>query len=87
LAPYVEKYFAAVADIYEARTAEMAQDIITGLYPYFATSQATIERTDRYLKEEQPSAAPRRILIEARDGLARALRAQQRDITATAAPR
>jgi aminopeptidase N len=84
LAPYVEKYFGAVADIFETRTAEMAQDIITGLYPYFATSQATIDRTDSYLREMRPSAAPRRILIEARDGLARALRAQQRDITATA---
>ena len=59
----------------------MAQDIINGLYPHYATSQSTVDRTDRYLREEQPGPALRRMLLEARDGLARALRAQQRDIT------
>jgi aminopeptidase N len=84
LTPYAEKYFDAVADIYRSRTAEMAQDIITALYPFVATSQETVERTDRYLRDEQPGPALRRMLIEARDGLARALRARERDITATA---
>jgi aminopeptidase N len=84
LEPYVEKYFDAVAGIYEVRSAEMAQAIITGLYPYSASTQATVDRTDRYLREEQPGPALRRMLVEARDGLARALRAQQRDITSTA---
>ena len=62
----------------------MVEDIITGLYPYSATSQATVDRTDAYLREEQPGPALRRMLLEARDGLARSLRAQQRDINATA---
>jgi aminopeptidase N len=84
LAPYVEKYFDAIEDIYRSRTAEMAQDIITGLYPYSATTQATVDRTDTYLREAQPGPALRRMLLEARDGLARALRAQQRDLSATA---
>jgi aminopeptidase N len=85
LAPYAEKYFDVIAEIYRTRTAEMAQEIINGLYPYFATSQATVERTDTYLRDQQPGPALRRMLLEARDALARALRAQQRDITATAA--
>jgi aminopeptidase N len=84
LAPYVERYFDAVAEIYRTRSAEMAQDIITGLYPYFASEQSTVDRTDAYLRTEQPGPALRRMLLEARDGVARALRAQQRDITATA---
>jgi aminopeptidase N len=84
LAPYVEKYFGAIDEIYRTRTAEMAQDIINGLYPYSATTQSTVDRTDTYLRAEQPGPALRRMLLEARDGLARALRAQQRDITATA---
>jgi aminopeptidase N len=84
LAPYVEKYFASIGEVYRSRSSEMAQDIIIGLYPYSATSQATVDRTDRYLREEQPGPALRRMLLEARDGLARALRAQQRDITAMA---
>jgi aminopeptidase N len=84
LAPYVGKYFDAVEAIYRDRTAEMAQDIITGLYPYSASNQATVDQTDAYLREAQPGPALRRILLEARDGLARALRAQARDITASA---
>jgi aminopeptidase N len=84
LAPYVEKYFGAVEELYQTRSTEMAQDIITGLYPYTATSQATVDRTDAYLREEQPGPALRRMLLEARDGMARSLRAQQRDINATA---
>jgi aminopeptidase N len=84
LAPYVDKYFDAIADIYRTRTSEMGQEIINGLYPYFATSQDTVEATDRYLREEQPGPALRRMLLEARDGLARALRAQHNDINATA---
>jgi aminopeptidase N len=86
LAPYAVKYFDAIADIYRTRSSEMAQDIITGLYPYFATTQATVDRTDDYLRTEQPGPALRRMLQEARDGLARALRAQQRDVSATPDP-
>jgi aminopeptidase N len=84
LAPYVEKYFGAIDEIYRTRSAEMAQDIINGLYPYSAATQATVDRTDSYLREQQPGPALRRMLLEARDGLARALRAQERDINATA---
>ncbi|HTW21902.1 MAG TPA: aminopeptidase N [Mycobacteriales bacterium] len=83
LAPYIEKYFDAIGELYRTRSAEMAQDLITGLYPYVATGQATVDRTDAYLRQEQPGPALRRMLLEARDGMARALRAQQRDITAT----
>jgi aminopeptidase N len=84
LTPYVEKYFDAIDDIYRTRSAEMAQDIITGLYPYAASTQDTVDRTDAYLAERAPGPALHRMLLEARDGLARALRAQQRDISATA---
>ncbi len=84
LAPYVEKYFDSIEEIYRTRSSEMAQHIVTGLYPYTATTQATVDRTDAYLRNEQPGPALRRMLLEARDGLARALRAQQRDISATA---
>jgi aminopeptidase N len=83
LTPYVEKYFDAIDDIYRTRSAEMAQDIITGLYPYAESTQETVDRTDAYLAERSPGPALHRMLLEARDGLARALRAQQRDISAT----
>jgi aminopeptidase N len=79
LAPYVDRYFAAIGDVYRTRSAEMAQQVIAGLYPYWATDASTVERTEAYLREENPGAALRRMLLEGRDSLARALRARARD--------
>jgi aminopeptidase N len=81
--PYVEKYFEIVGDLYQTRTLEMAQQVAIGLYPTVVAEQATVDRTDEYLRTAQPGPALRRLLLESRDGLARALRAQQRDREAT----
>ncbi len=80
LTPYVERYFAAIGELYRTRSSEMAQNLINGLYPYWATNAATLERTERYLRTEQPGPSLRRMLLEGRDSLERALRAQQFDI-------
>jgi aminopeptidase N len=87
LAPYTDRYFAAIGEIYRSRSAEVAQNLISGLYPYWATSTETLDRTEAYLRAEKPGPALRRMLLEGRDSLARALRAQQRDISGTSAPR
>jgi aminopeptidase N len=79
LMPYLDAYFEAIGDLYRTRSTEMAQQLVTGLYPMWATDASTVERTDAYLRDEQPGAALRRMLVEARDALARALRAQARD--------
>ena len=79
LEPYVDAYFAAIGEIYRTRSSEMAQYLIAGLYPYWATDAATVARTDAYLNDEQPGAALRRMLLEGRDAVARALRSQERD--------
>ena len=81
LAPYVERYFSVIAEVWRTRTAEMAQNVVTGLYPTLLVSPELVERTDAYLAGELP-ASLRRLLLEARDGTARALRAQQRDAAA-----
>ncbi|HVV77500.1 MAG TPA: aminopeptidase N [Mycobacteriales bacterium] len=80
LAPYVEAYFAAIGEVYRTRSAEMAQQVIAGLFPYWATDAETIARTEAYLSEKQPGAALRRMLLEGRDALARALRSRERDL-------
>ncbi|HVS67979.1 MAG TPA: aminopeptidase N [Mycobacteriales bacterium] len=85
LEPYVDSYFRAIGDVYRTRSAEMAQQVIVGLYPYWATDETTIERTEAYLRDEQPGAALRRMLLEGRDALARALRSRERDMSAAAA--
>ena len=85
LRPYVDRYFAAVERLWADRTTEMAQNLVVGLYPALLPEQSTLERTDDYLRRAQPVPALRRLLIEGRAGVARALRAQRLDAAAAAA--
>ncbi|MEW9873999.1 aminopeptidase N [Arthrobacter sp. HS15c] len=81
LEPYAEKYFAAVPGIVATRTHALAQQIVVGLYPAQLTTQATIDRTDEFLAAlPAESAALRRMMLENRDGVARALRARAADV-------
>jgi aminopeptidase N len=81
LEPYAEKYFQAVPGIVETRTHALAQQIVVGLYPSLLTTQATVDRTDGFLASLPPEgAALRRMMLENRDGVARALRARAADV-------
>jgi aminopeptidase N len=80
LEPYVEKYFDAVPGIVASRTHALAQQIVVGLYPSQLTTQATVDRTDKFLASlPAESAALRRMMLENRDAVARALRARAAD--------
>ncbi|MEU6676062.1 aminopeptidase N [Streptomyces sp. NPDC046925] len=79
LAPYTEKFFAAVKGAWDSRSHEMAQQIAVGLYPSIQVSQATLDATDAWLSSAAPSAALRRLITESRAGVERALRAQEAD--------
>jgi aminopeptidase N len=81
LLPYRDRYFQVIADAWERRTSEMAQQIAIGLFPILLVEQATIDRTDVFLREAQPVPPLRRLVRENRDNVARALRAQARDHT------
>jgi aminopeptidase N len=81
LEPYAEKYFEAVPEIVANRTHALAQQIVVGLYPAQLTTQATVDRTDKFLAElPADSSALRRMMLENRDGVARALRARAADV-------
>lgn len=83
LEPYSEKYFEAVPGIVAERTHALAQQIVVGLYPAQLTSQVTVDRTDEFLASlPEESAALRRMMLENRDGVARALRARAADVQA-----
>ncbi|MFI1968195.1 aminopeptidase N [Streptomyces cinnamoneus] len=82
LAPYAEKYFAVVKDVWEKRSHEMAQQIAVGLYPLLQVSQETLDATDAWLASAEPNAALRRLVTESRAGVERALRAQAADAAA-----
>ncbi len=79
LAPYADRYFAALKDVWGALSHEMAQQIVVGLYPRLQISRATLEATDAWLESAQPAPALRRLVVEARSGVERALRAQAVD--------
>ena len=78
LEPFAKRYFDVVGDIWENWSPDMAQTFVSGAYPV-AISQQTIAMTDEFIARQQPPAALRRLLVENRDGVQRALRAQECD--------
>ncbi|MDH6113273.1 aminopeptidase N [Kitasatospora sp. MAP12-15] len=79
LAPFTAKYFAALQSVWDSRSHEIAQQIIGGLYPVYQVEQATLDATDAWLAEAEPVPALRRMVIESRAGIERALKAQAAD--------
>ncbi|MFZ3416637.1 aminopeptidase N [Arthrobacter sp. 3Tela_A] len=80
LEPYSQRYFDSLREVWATRTHEIAQQIVVGLYPARLTTQETVDRTDAFLEslgDEAP--ALRRLLLENRDGVVRALKAQAAD--------
>ncbi|WP_433122037.1 aminopeptidase N [Arthrobacter koreensis] len=80
LEPYSQRYFDSLREVWASRTHEIAQQIVVGLYPARLTTQETVDRTDAFLDslgDEAP--ALRRLLLENRDGVVRALKAQAAD--------
>ncbi|MFE2272214.1 aminopeptidase N [Streptomyces lavendulae] len=80
LAPYADRYFEVIERIWAQRSIQIAIHVVKGLYPMLQDSPATVGATDAWLAAH-PEAAPalRRLVLESRDDLARALRAQARD--------
>jgi aminopeptidase N len=81
LEPFATRYFDVVGDIWRDWSSDMAQTFATVAYPA-AITERTIEMTDAYIARTQPPAALRRLIMERRDGTARALRAQACDRSA-----
>ncbi|MDX6333036.1 MAG: aminopeptidase [Streptosporangiaceae bacterium] len=79
LAPYATRYFEVVGDVWQNWSSDMAQGFATNAYPLTQISERTVELTDAYIAEADPPAALRRLLLEGRDSLQRALRCQARD--------
>ncbi|MEU7641195.1 aminopeptidase N [Streptomyces sp. NPDC039016] len=84
LAPYTAKYFEAVKDVWDNRSHEMAQQVVVGHYPALQVSQETLDATDAWLAQADPSPALRRLVTESRAGVERALKARAADAAAGA---
>jgi aminopeptidase N len=79
LEPYREKYFEVVGDVWRNWSSAMAQDFVSGVYAVGPISRETVAMTDAYIRAADPPAALRRLLVEGRDDVLRALRCQERD--------
>jgi aminopeptidase N len=76
--PYVEPYFAVIPDVWERRTSELAQNVVFGLFPDFA-SDDVVERAEAFLADPANPPALRRLVAEGRDDTVRSLRGRARD--------
>ncbi|MEU2359000.1 aminopeptidase N [Streptomyces misionensis] len=82
-APYAQKYFAAIERVWRERSIQIGMDVVSGLFPALQDRPETLAATDAWLQAHQDAApALRRLVLEARDDLARALRGQECDAEA-----
>jgi aminopeptidase N len=82
LEPFIDRYFTVLCDVWATRTNEIAQRIVNGFFPSMLVDPRTLEATDAFLSSQNPTPALRRLVLEGRDGVARSLRAQERDRSA-----
>ncbi|MEV8522833.1 aminopeptidase N [Streptomyces sp. NPDC052000] len=86
IAPYASKYFEAIERVWAERSIQIGMDIVKGLFPGLQGDERTLAATDAWLTGHQDAApALRRLVLEARDDLARSLRGQACDAAAAAA--
>ena len=81
LAPYADKFFAKVSDLWATRSPHMAQLLVNGLYPVLIVEQRVVDAVDAILTQDVATVPPplRRLLLEQRDGTLRTLRGQALD--------
>jgi aminopeptidase N len=81
LKPFREKYFGAIAGVWQRRSSEVAQTVVVGLYPSWDISQAGLDAADEFLADPDVPPPLHRLVIEGRAGVERALRARAFDAT------
>jgi aminopeptidase N len=79
LAPYVERFFDDLPKVWANRDLEVSLSFGRGLYPHLIVDRSMVERTDAYLGNGDVPGPVRRLLLEGRDGILRALRTRRKD--------
>jgi aminopeptidase N len=80
LVRYVEKYHAMLNTLWASRTHAIAESVVEGFYPSALASRELVDASQSWLDANpDATAALRRVISENRDGVTRALAAQQRD--------
>jgi aminopeptidase N len=85
LAPYMQRYFDEVSDVWARRSSELAQSVVVGLFPSWTStiSPATVAAADAFLEDDSVPSALRRLVREGRADVLRALRAREVDAAAS----
>jgi aminopeptidase N len=78
-APYLQRYFEVVGEVWATRDSEPAQDFVQLAYPAYQVAVATVAATDSWLASAGHPAPLRRLIAEGRDGIVRALKARAKD--------
>jgi aminopeptidase N len=76
LAPFRAKYFGAISGVWERRSSEVAQTVVIGLYPSWDISRDSLAAADEFLADADVPPSLRRLVVEGRAGVERALRAR-----------
>jgi aminopeptidase N len=78
LQPFRSRYFEAVSGVWERRSSEVAQTVVIGLYPSWDISEDGVAAADRFIGQDLPPAL-RRLVVEGKAGVERALKARKFD--------
>ncbi len=84
IAPYMQRYFDEIGELWERRTSELAQTVVVALFPTWSStiSPDTLAAADEFLAGDTVPPALRRLVTEGRADVARALRAREADAAA-----
>jgi aminopeptidase N len=77
-AGYVERYFEEIRQLWDRRPGEIAKNAVQYLFPPVVEAR-TVAAADAWLADGTQPSSLRRLISEGRDGIARALRARERD--------
>ena len=80
--PYASQYFDLIKPMCDARPREISRMFVSGMFPRSLIGEGTLEMTDRYIAASDPEPTVKRTLLEARDGIQRAIRARAKDASA-----
>ncbi|SEH73042.1 Membrane alanyl aminopeptidase Metallo peptidase. MEROPS family M01 [Mycolicibacterium rutilum] len=73
------KYFASIAGVWQRRSSEVAQTVVIGLYPAWDISESGLAAADAFLADGDVPPPLRRLVLEGRAGVERALKARAFD--------
>ena len=82
LEPYVDRFFESLATVWAEREFRFSLTFARAMYPHHVVDERTLAATDAYLEGKDVPAPIRRLLIEGRDGVVRAIRARALDASA-----